>query len=250
MSPHPRAQAHGVTFKRPETVDSYNDADVDDYSTQDDGGESTEPESAQGHTMYFRQVEERSDQYQVNAMDVEELRRSQRRYRAGRGRGHGDGSDDEDDDLGSSTPGADSSDKNIHSMLCVSMESVDQVGRRERFMQSNFESLSGGDDASLPSSMSNSISNAWRDGTGAGTSAHQRNAGTIGTARRLRDAEQNRRREELQRRIEETRMKLQNIGYRTLKGSQSINDLSSFPDSSPSSTGTLPRSSRGKTDKA
>ena len=56
---------------------------------------------------------------QVNAMDVEELRRSQRRYRAGRGRGHGDGSDDEDDDLGSSTPGADSSDKNIHSMLCV-----------------------------------------------------------------------------------------------------------------------------------
>lgn len=97
-------------------------------------------------------------------------------------------------------------------------------------MQNNFESLSGGDDASLPSSMSNSISNAWRDGTGATASAHQRNAGTIGkrmtpnffiklvtnfgfedTARRLRDAEQNRRREELQRRIEETRMKLQNV---------------------------------------
>ena len=60
------------------------------------------------------------------------------------------------------------------------MESVDQVGRRERFMQNNFESLSGGDEASLPSSMSNSISNAWRDGTGAAASAHQRNAGTIG----------------------------------------------------------------------
>ena len=54
------------------------------------------------------------------------------------------------------------------------MESVDQVGRRERFMQSNFESLSGGDDQSLPST-TNSISNAWREG-----SAHQRNAGTIG----------------------------------------------------------------------
>ena len=63
------------------------------------------------------------------------------------------------------------------------MESVDQVGRRERFMQNNFESLSGGDDASLPSSMSNSISNAWRDGTGAAASAHQRNAGTIGKTR-------------------------------------------------------------------
>ena len=27
-------------------MDSYNDADVDDYSTQDDGGESTEPENS------------------------------------------------------------------------------------------------------------------------------------------------------------------------------------------------------------
>ena len=64
------------------------------------------------------------------------------------------------------------------------MESVDQVGRRERFMQSNFESLSGGDDVSLPTmgSATNSISNAWREGgAGAGqNSAHQRNAGTIG----------------------------------------------------------------------
>ena len=113
MSPH-------VTFKRPETVDSYNDADVDDYSTQDDGGESTEPENT-GSTMYFGQVEERTDQYQVNAMDVEELRRSQRRYRAGRGGRLGHGSDDEDDedDLGSSTPSAEHSDKNIQSMLCV-----------------------------------------------------------------------------------------------------------------------------------
>merc|ERR1719361_131711 len=136
-------------------------------------------------------------------------------------------------------------------MLCVSMESVDQVGRRERFMQSNFESLSGGDEGSL-STTNNSISNAWREG---GSSAHQRNAGTIDAARRLRDAEQNRRREELQRRIEETSTKLQNIGYRTLKGSQSINDLSNFPDGSVANTsggpsggsgGTLPRSSRAE----
>ena len=61
-----------------------------------------------------------------------------------------------------------------------SMESVDQVGRRERFMQSNFESLSGGDDNSLPPSMTNSISNAWREGASSSNSAHQRNAGTIG----------------------------------------------------------------------
>ena len=61
MSPHPT-----MLTKRPDTLDSFNDADVDDYSTQDDGGESTEPESAPGHTMYFGQVEERSDQYQVS----------------------------------------------------------------------------------------------------------------------------------------------------------------------------------------
>ena len=49
-------------------MDSYNDADVDDYSTQDDGGESTEPENSGrgGGTMYFGQMEERSDQYQVH----------------------------------------------------------------------------------------------------------------------------------------------------------------------------------------
>merc|ERR1719495_192337 len=200
-------------------------------------------------------------------MDVEELRRSQRRYRAGRNSRVEPGSDDDEDEeeMGSSTPSAENSDKNIMSMLCVSMESVDQVGRRERFMQSNFESLSGGDEGSLTSTTTNSISNAWREG-----SAHQRNAGTIAAARQMRDAEQNRRREELQRRIEETRMKLQNgpdptaesemsqllfqmtflyfesppqIGYRSMKGSQSINDLSSFPEAG-SGTSTLPRTTR------
>merc|ERR1719435_32693 len=242
MSPMERVGgtlADHIHFKRPNTLDSFNDADVDDYSTQDDGGESTEPENT-GSTMYFGQVEERSDQYQVNAMDVEELRRSQRRYRAGRNSRVEPGSDEEEeeDEMGSSTPSAENSDKNIMSMLCVSMESVDQVGRRERFMQSNFESLSGGDEGSLTSTTTNSISNAWREG-----SAHQRNAGTIAAARQMRDAEQNRRREELQRRIEETRMKLQNIGYRSMKGSQSINDLSSFPEAG-SGTSTLPRTTR------
>jgi len=251
MSPHPQARL----TKRPDTLDSFNDADVDDYSTQDDGGESTEPEN-QGNTLYFGQQEEKDGEFMVNAMDVEELRRSQRRYRAGRGRDHG--SEDEEEEEECSTPSAENSDRNMASMLCVSMESVEQVGRRERFLQSTFESLSGGEELSPNSANSNSIS------------AQQRNAGTIAAARQTRDADQNRRREELQRRIEETRQKLQNgpdpktqeelsalnfkktflffesdtsdqIGYRSMKGSQSINDLSSFPE--PSSQGnTLPRS--------
>jgi len=222
MSPHPQT----MLTKRPDTLDSFNDADVDDYSTQDDGGESTEPEN-QGNTLYFGQQEEKDGEFMVNAMDVEELRRSQRRYRAGRGRDHG--SEEEEEDEECSTPSAENSDRNMASMLCVSMESVEQVGRRERFLQSTFESLSGGEELSPNSANSNSIS------------AQQRNAGTIAAARQTRDADQNRRREELQRRIEETRQKLQNIGYRSMKGSQSINDLSSFPE--PSQQGnTLPRS--------
>ena len=50
------------------------------------------------------------------------------------------------------------------------MESVDQVGRRERFLQSNFESLSGPEDSSQAVAGGNSNS----------ISAQQRNAGTIG----------------------------------------------------------------------
>merc|ERR1719305_1540294 len=223
MSPHPQA----MLTKRPDTLDSFNDADVDDYSTQDDGGESTEPEN-QGNTLYFG--EQKDGEFMVNAMDVEELRRSQRRYRAGRGRDHGSEEEEEDEECSTpSTPSAENSDRNMASMLCVSMESVEQLGRRERFLQSTFESLSGGEELSPNSANSNSIS------------AQQRNAGTIAAARQTRDADQNRRREELQRRIEETRQKLQNIGYRSMKGSQSINDLSSFPE--PSQQGnTLPRS--------
>ena len=51
-------------------------------------------------------------------------------------------------------------------------------------------------------------------------------------AQSLRDTDQNKRREELQKRIEDTRRKLQNIGYQSmLRGSQSISDLTShLPD--------------------
>jgi len=263
MSPHPASQR---TTSRPDTLDSFNDADVDEYSTQDDGGESTEPENA-GNTMYFDQVEEPGDEYRVNAMDADELRRSQRKYRGSR---PDLAVSDEEDEGGSSTPSADHSDKHINSMHCISMESVDQVGRRERFMQSNFESLSGGDETmtSLPMNTS-SISNAWREG-----GAMQRNAGTIERARETRNAEQNKRREELQKRIEETRLKLQNdapegrsekdskIGYKSMKGSQSINDLSSFTEQQelypgsgaglvntpPGTTQTLPRQRKAEED--
>ena len=104
----------------------------------------------------------------------------------------------------------------------LSSENVDLAGRRERFLQSNFESLSGAEDGPHPGggghhnqsgggnsgSMNNSISGQFREG---GASALQRNAKTIARAQSFRDEEQNKKRLELQRRIEETRKKLQNV---------------------------------------
>ncbi len=111
--------------------------------------------------------------------------------------------------------------------------------------------MSGAEDGNKPrlaDQHNNSISNQYHR---EGPNAMQRNARTIARAQSFRDDEQNRRREELQRRIEETRRKLQNvklglflhhmtliskpliilqIGYRsTMKGSQSISDLSNLP---------------------
>ena len=109
-------------------------------------------------------------------------------------------------------------------------------------MKSNFETLGASNSnlATVPNgispgdgggagaaSMNNTISNQFREG-----SAHQRNASTIARAQSMRDDSQNKRREELQKRIEATRTKLQNIGYQSmLRGSQSISDLTShLPD--------------------
>ena len=94
--------------------------------------------------------------------------------------------------------------------LFCSTENVDLVGRRERFMKSTFESLSGAEDGQGQGQMNNSISNQFREGGGP-NSALARNAKTIARAQSFRDDEQNKKREDLQRRIEETRRKLQNV---------------------------------------
>ena len=79
------------------------------------------------------------------------------------------------------------------------------MGRREHFLKSNFESLDQSESAMA--ALNNSISNKFKSGD----SASQRNARTIARAQSFRDEDQNRKREELQRRIEETRKKLQNV---------------------------------------
>ena len=48
-------------------------------------------------------------------------------------------------------------------MMSVSSENVDRVGRRERFMKNNFESLSGAEQGAQ--SGPNTISNQFREGS-------------------------------------------------------------------------------------
>ncbi|XP_047496658.1 WD repeat-containing protein 62-like isoform X3 [Penaeus chinensis] len=192
------------------------DGDIEDYSEHDD--ESTEPEHSE-HLMYYPHNDDTASDFTVNAMDVEELRRSQRRHRKARPERPTDiplvsvsGSQDSDDDDEVSTPSADTAERNIMSMLNVSTESIDRVGRRETFLKSNFESLEG--ETVRPEKEvknKNSIS-------------YKFNA-------RNKDSQVSNKREELLKRIEETRKKLQSIGYKSnLRSSKSISDLSNIPE--------------------
>ena len=98
--------------------------------------------------------------------DAEELRKSQRRPRPSdlgqqsNPSNPSQESDFDEDEDGLSTPTAE---KSMTSMLSVSSENVDRVGRRERFMKNNFESLSGADQQQQQSH--NTISNQFREGT-------------------------------------------------------------------------------------
>ncbi|XP_069943236.1 mitogen-activated protein kinase-binding protein 1 isoform X9 [Cherax quadricarinatus] len=192
------------------------DGDIEDCSEHDD--ESTEPEHSE-HLMYYPHNDDTASDFTVNAMDVEELRRSQRRHRKARPERPTDiplvsvsGSQDSDDDDEVSTPSADTAERNIMSMLSVSTESIDRVGRRENFLKTNYESLEG--EASRPEKEiknKNSISYKFNS--------------------RNKDTQVSNKREELLRRIEETRKKLQSIGYKSnLRNSKSISDLSNIPE--------------------
>ncbi|XP_071441764.1 uncharacterized protein Wdr62 isoform X3 [Hetaerina americana] len=289
------------------------DGDVEDYSEGE--GESTEPEQADQRLMYYPPAEDHpgSSDYTVNAMDVEELRRSQRRLKkprperlaipsVGGGQSQGgsgglsvggggagskmsvpmisvsaatgssvSGSQDseeeeleeeeeEEDETAASTPSADASDRNLMSMLSMSTESLDHVGHREKFLKNTFESLSGGTEDGCEGGTersptnakggSTSISSQFRGPTVSGNSTEGsnptsvgsstsssstlRNVAVINAARQIRhDSETLKKREELLRRLEETRRKLQSVGMQSsLKTSQSISDLSNIPEDS------------------
>nr|CAD7261667.1 unnamed protein product [Timema shepardi] len=139
-------------------------------------------------------------------MDVEELRRSQRRCRKNQrpekltelplisvSASVSGSQDSEDDDEDASTPSAETGEKNLLSMLSISTESLDFVGKREKFLKNTFESLSG---TEVDADRNNDTA--------------ARNVAVINATKQTRsDNETSSKREELQRRIEETRRKLQ-----------------------------------------
>ncbi|PNF17421.1 hypothetical protein B7P43_G02967 [Cryptotermes secundus] len=234
------------SYKYEDMESTEHDGDVEDYSEGE--GESTEPEQRE-RLMYYPPAEETGSDYTVNAMDVEELRRSQRRLKKNQrperltdlplvsvsASVSGSQESDEDDDE-VSTPSADTAERNLLSLLSVSStESLDHVGQREKYLKNTFESLSGAEQEATKDAAGTSISSQFLVRLSQGgplCSPTLRNVEVINAAKQTRvNSETSKKREELQRRIEETRRKLQSVGYRSnLKSSQSITDLSHIPE--------------------
>ncbi|XP_076278563.1 uncharacterized protein LOC143208238 isoform X3 [Lasioglossum baleicum] len=235
------------SFKFEDHESTEHDGDVEDYSEGENG--TTGSEKSHHRLMYYPAPEDTiSNQFTVNAMDVEELRRSQRRQKKPRNGESGRTSeltasgsqDDSDSEGGASTPSAE---RNPLSMLSeASSEGFDQMAKqshREKFLKNAFESLSGAEEPTNRSPKATSISSQFHGrlsgggngGNGADGSSNNkvRNQAVVNATKHARgDADVTKKREELQRRIEETRRKLQSVGYRSsLKTSQSISDLSS-----------------------
>ncbi|XP_076302647.1 uncharacterized protein LOC143220986 [Lasioglossum baleicum] len=229
------------SFKFEDHESTEHDGDVEDYSEGENG--TTGSEKSHHRLMYYPAPEDTiSNQFTVNAMDVEELRRSQRRQKKPRNGESGRTSeltasgsqDDSDSEGGASTPSAE---RNPLSMLSeASSEGFDQLAKqshREKYLKNAFESLSGAEEPTNRNVKTTSISSQFHGrlsgGGDNGSSTKIRNAAVVNATKQTRgDADTIKKREELQRRIEETRRKLQSVGYKSsLKTSQSISDLSS-----------------------
>ncbi|XP_076754184.1 WD repeat domain 62 isoform X1 [Xylocopa sonorina] len=229
------------SFKFEDHESTEHDGDVEDYSEGENGTTGSEKSH---RLMYYPPPEDTvsNQQFTVNAMDVEELRRSQRRQKKPRNGESGRTSeltasgsqDDSDSEGGASTPSAE---RNPLSMLSeASSEGFDQLAKqshREKYLKNAFESLSGAEEPTNRTAKTTSISSQFHGrlsgGGDNGGNSKIRNAAVVNATKQARgDADVVKKREELQRRIEETRRKLQSVGYKSsLKTSQSISDLSS-----------------------
>lgn len=139
---------------------------MEDYSEGENG--TTGSEKSHHRLMYYPSPEDIvSNQFKVNAMDVEELRRSQRRGKKIRINENSRSSeltasgsqDDSDSEGGASTPSAE---RNPLSILSeASSEGFDLIAnqnQREKYLKNAFESLSGADE---PTNRKTSISSQF-----------------------------------------------------------------------------------------
>ncbi|KAF5307413.1 hypothetical protein FQR65_LT06927 [Abscondita terminalis] len=202
--------------------------DTDIESTAHDADIDSDQEYRQEPLYYPSQVDSTSGEFTITNMDVEELRKSQRRKKPNLPQiaiqpvsGSQDSEDDEDE---VSTPSGDNTDRNPMSILSASSESLDQIAHRERYLRATFESLSGAELETSPASKSISSQYLTRSGGVIGT----RNMAVINAAKQTKfDSDASKKREELAKRIAATRKKLQSVGYSSpLKCSRSIHDLS------------------------
>ncbi|XP_044261628.1 mitogen-activated protein kinase-binding protein 1 isoform X1 [Tribolium madens] len=180
---------------------------------------------------YPNQVDSASgSEFTVTNIDADELRKSQRKKKgpnpqiviqASSSTYGSQDSDDDDDEA--STPSGENTDRNPMSLFSVSSESLDQLGTREKYLQSTFESMSGAETELTPGKTS--ISSKF-------LRSSEINMAAINAVKLTKsDPETALKRQLLNKRIAETKKKLESVGHTTpLKYSQSIHDLSHIPE--------------------
>ncbi|XP_030764315.1 uncharacterized protein LOC115888674 [Sitophilus oryzae] len=169
------------------------------------------------------------NEYTVTNIDADELRKSQRKKKTPQiliqqpTTGTYDSEDDDDD---ASTPSGENTDRNPMSLFSVSSESLDQLVNRERYLQSTFESMSGAETEHHTPSNKSSFSSKFLTNSG------NKNIEAINAVKMTKsDPEAIKKRQELNKRIAETKKKLESFGHVSpLKYSQSIHDLSHIPE--------------------
>ncbi|XP_045468500.1 mitogen-activated protein kinase-binding protein 1 isoform X2 [Harmonia axyridis] len=170
-------------------------------------------------------------EFTVTNIDADELRKSQRKKKENKvalnvklPQPNFDSNDSDDDEDDASTPSGDNTDRNPMSLFSVSSESLDQLASREKFFQTTFESMSGAETELTP--RKTSISSKFL------TRSVERNSDAINAVKQAKtDPETMKVRQELHKRIAETKKKLESVGHSTpLRYSQSIHDLSHIPE--------------------
>ncbi|XP_026739904.1 mitogen-activated protein kinase-binding protein 1 [Trichoplusia ni] len=220
------------SFKYEDQESTEHDGDIEDIS---DGERTSSSERGNRPTYYpGNNDDDTPGEFMVNAMDADELRESVRRSKRWAGEARlelppphaklaGTPQDSDDDEV--STPSGDNTERNPLSGSC---DSLDTAGRREKYIKSAFDSLSGAEmDATLTAG--NTSLSALHLSRAPAPPPRPRAAPRA--APRAPEPDAARRREELNRRILETRKQLESVAYRSnLKSSQSTTDLSYIPE--------------------